>query len=65
MTAVSEFEALLIAAMLDAAVEGKITQLQATIAPPGQGPKLIRLIVVPEEMDFVRPEPTGAFQRPE
>jgi hypothetical protein len=63
MTPATEFESLLIAAMMDAAIEGKISQLQTTITPPGQGAKLIRLIVVPEEMDFVRPGPRGPFQR--
>jgi hypothetical protein len=62
--AAAEFEALLIAAMLDAAVSGECTQLQTTITPPGKGAKLVRIIVVPEEMEFVRPKGVGPFRRP-
>jgi len=42
---------LLIAAMLDAAGERKLTQLQSTIEVKGKL-KLVRIIVIPEEMDF-------------
>ena len=62
--AVEEFEALLIAAMLDAALSGATTQLQTTITPPGKRATLVRIIVVPEEMALVRPTGTGAFKRP-
>lgn len=62
--AADEFLDLLTASLLDAAVEGKITQLQTTITPPGKSAKLVRIIVVPEEMDFVRGQPTGPFGRP-
>jgi hypothetical protein len=63
-TAAQEFESLLIAAMLDAATSGEITQLQTTITPPGKGARLVRIIVVPEEMSLVRPTGTGAFRSP-
>lgn len=54
---------LLIAAMSDAAVEGKITQLQTTITPEGTTKaKLVRIVVMPEEMDHVRPI-GGQFKR--
>lgn len=59
-----DFVNLLLAAMLDAAVEGVCCQLQTTITPPGQSAKLIRIIIVPEEMEFVRADPTGQFRRP-
>lgn len=64
MSAEGEFTSLLIAAMLDAAVEGKCTQMQTTITPPGKSPKLVRIVVVPEELDFVRASSTGPFRRP-
>jgi len=59
-----EFLELLAAAMCDAAVEGRCCQLQTTITPPGKGAKLVRIVVIPEEMDFVRPTTTGPFRRP-
>lgn len=56
MTEADLFLDMLIAAMTDAAVEGKTSQLQTTITPEGATkPKLVRIIVVPEEMDVVRP----------
>ncbi len=46
---------ILIAAMNDAVIEGKITQIQTTITPEGTTKaKLLRIIVVPEEMEYVR-----------
>lgn len=46
---------LLIAAMLDAAVERKLTQLQTCIDPRGSGKRenmrTVRIIIVPELMD--------------
>ncbi len=62
--AAQQFIALLSAAMLDAAVEGKLTQMQTTVTPPGKGTMLVRLVVIPEAMDFVRGGPTGKFERP-
>lgn len=62
--ALSEFLDLLHAAMLDAATEGKMTQLQASCTPPGGRQKQIRIIIAPEEMDFVRSDPTGKLERP-
>lgn len=53
---------MLIAAMLDAATERKITQLKTRLDPDGKGMKLIRIIVVPEEMDldFAIDRPLGS-----
>lgn len=42
---------LLIAAMADAAKERKLTQLKTTIDPDGKGAKLVRIVVIPEDMD--------------
>ena len=42
---------MLMAAMMDAAVEQKMTQLKTTIDPDGKGPKRVRIIVVPEDME--------------
>lgn len=47
-----EFLDLLHAAMLDAATELELTQLQATITPPGGQPQTVRIIVIPEQMQF-------------
>ncbi len=56
---------LLLAAMQDAATTGHITQLQTTIMPAGATKaKLVRLVVVPEEMEVVRPL-GGKFTRAE
>lgn len=52
---------LLIAAMKDAAIEKKLTQLQTQLDPTetGRGPlKRIRIIVVPDELDFTWPSPS-------
>lgn len=60
------FGDILLAAMMDAAVEHKLTQLQTTITPRGKGhAKIIRIIVVPEEMDFSWPkdQPLGTDER--
>jgi hypothetical protein len=46
----------LIAAMKDAATERKLSQIQTTISPDGKKAKLVRLIIIPEEMDFVAPK---------
>lgn len=47
------FMELLIAAMCDAAVEKKLTQLQTTITPPGRKhAKIVRIIVIPEDMTY-------------
>lgn len=46
---------LLIAAMKDAAIERKLTQLQTQLDPTGTGNgklKRVRIIVVPDELDF-------------
>lgn len=59
-----EFIDILAAAMLDAAAEGKCSQLQTTITPPGKRATLIRIILVPEEMDWVRGAEGGEFRRP-
>ncbi len=56
------FIEILLAAMMDAAVEGKLTQLQTTIAPDGKNVKLVRIIVVPDELDKTWPksQPLGS-----
>lgn len=55
---------ILAAAMVDAVTTGHITQLQTTITPEGSAKaKLVRLIVVPEEMEIVR-QLGGKFTRP-
>lgn len=55
---------LLVAAMTDAATTGHLTQIQTTITPIGSNmPKLVRIVVVPEEMMVVRPV-GGKFQVP-
>lgn len=51
------FEVLLIAAMKDAAIEGKLTQFKTTITPEETGRQtFIRIIIVPEAMAVERPE---------
>lgn len=47
---------LLIAAMKDAAIERKLTQLKTTIDPDGKGIRHVRLIIVPEAMDHNWPD---------
>ena len=47
-----QFLDLLIAAMLDAATELKLTQLQTTITPEGCSPQIVRVVVIPEQMQF-------------
>jgi hypothetical protein len=47
---------LLIAAMKDAALEMKLTQFQTTIDPDGKGMRLVRIVVVPEEMEYRNPD---------
>jgi hypothetical protein len=56
---------LLIAAMKDAVIERKLTQLQAQLDPTdtGKGPlKRVRIIVVPDELDHAWPSyaPAGS-----
>lgn len=63
-TSANQFLDILAAAMLDAATEGKCSQLQTTITPPGKRATLIRIIIVPEEMDWVRSDSGGEFRRP-
>lgn len=45
------------AAMLDAAHERKMTQFKATVSPPGRPRTFVRILVVPETMDFEQNEP--------
>jgi hypothetical protein len=48
---------LLIAAMKDAAIERKLTQLQTQLDPDGRGKlKRVRIIVIPDELDHTWPE---------
>lgn len=48
---------MLFAAMMDAAVERKLTQLQTTISPDGnaQNIKKVRIVVIPDELDHTWP----------
>lgn len=60
------FLELLLAAMKDAALEGKLTQLQTQIDPTQTGKgklHLVRLIVVPERMQWTAP-PGAPFGTP-
>lgn len=56
------FLEILVAAMKDAAIEKKLTQLQTQLDPDGKGLKVVRIIVIPEEMEHSwRPEkPLGS-----
>lgn len=48
---------ILLAAMSDAAVERKLTQLKTTITPEKTGrATLVRIIIVPESMDMEWPQ---------
>lgn len=47
---------LLLASMLDAATGGHLTQLQTTITPEGKKSKTVRIIIVPEEMQWKAPK---------
>lgn len=48
---------ILLAAMKDAAIERKMTQLKTTITPAGRTkPILVRIIIVPETMDNEFPQ---------
>lgn len=52
------FETLIIAGMMDAAIERKLTQLKAVITPPNHTrPIQVRIIIVPESMDIEQPKP--------
>jgi hypothetical protein len=52
MTEGEAFIEMLVAAMKDAAVSKKLTQLQSVIDPEdGKGMRVVRIIVVPELMD--------------
>jgi len=45
---------LLTAAMCDAALEHKLTQLQTKLIPPGTTKeKVVRIIIIPEDMDYL------------
>lgn len=55
------FGDMLIAAMYDAALELKLTQLKTTITPPGRTkPEIIRIIIIPEKMEYEFPQGLGA-----
>lgn len=58
---------MLVAAMADAAVEKKLTQLKTTIDPDGKGARTVRIIVVPEQMEYNWPEqwPAGSTPKAE
>lgn len=50
------FLELLIAAMKDAAIERKLTQLHTTIDPDGKGTKRVRIVIIPDALDHVWPK---------
>jgi hypothetical protein len=52
------FIEILIAAMKDAALEGALTQLATQIDPDGKGLRHVRIIVVPEQMQYALPGKT-------
>lgn len=56
------FSDLLHAAMMDAAIEGANTQLQATIETPEGDVRTVRLIVIPEDLPHRWPknQPAGS-----
>lgn len=56
---------MLIAAMKDASLNAKLTQLQTTIDPDGKGTRIVRIIIVPEKMDRTWPkdQPLGTDAR--
>lgn len=57
---VKAFGDLLIAAMKDAAIEGKLTQLKATITPEETGRvTFVRIVIIPEAMEFMSADPKG------
>ena len=59
---VKAFEDLLIAGMMDAAIERKMTQLKTVITPPGRTkPEQVRIIIVPESMDIEWSKPLEAL----
>jgi hypothetical protein len=43
---------ILIAAMKDACLERKLTQIQTQLNPDGNGLRVVRIIVVPEQMEY-------------
>ena len=56
---------LLVAAMTDAAVGGKLTQLQSVITPEGHPRSVVRIVVIPENMDRTWPkdQPLGTHPK--
>jgi hypothetical protein len=54
------FLEMLVAMMSDAAVEGKISQCQSTIDPDGKGVRVVRIVVMPEKMDYTFDPPLGS-----
>jgi hypothetical protein len=42
--------------MKDAILEGKLTQIKTTIDPDGQGARLVRFVVMPEDMQHNWPK---------
>lgn len=54
----------LVAAMTDAAVERKMTQLKTTITPEKTGKAtFVRVIIVPESMDVEWTKPLGSEEK--
>lgn len=60
------FLEMLVAAMKDAAIEKKLTQLHIQLDPTETGKgkmKTVRVIVIPDELDFVFTPPLGSQDR--
>lgn len=56
MSEAVDFVNLVIAAMLDAAIEGEMTQLKCTVDTDSMGEQVVRVIVVPEKMRVTFPQ---------
>ena len=61
------FLELLIAAMKDAALGDRISQLKTSIDPDGKGIRYVRIVVIPEDMriNFPKTQPIGSSDRKE
>lgn len=51
------FDSIIQAAMLDAALENKISQFKCTVETPVEGVRWVRLVVLPEKMSLEFPKP--------
>lgn len=60
---INAFLNLLTAGILDAATERKMTQLLTQCQPDGMKMQKVRIIIVPETMDFEWPKPLKDIKR--